>query len=223
MTTDADEANTASAARKAALIAAAAPTLGASLAFAIALVFSASRAYDDEITAMGTWRYAWSFFGLIVCAATAALPAPPARPRGASFTIGNVGRAGFAPGGSVARGHARGGGGRYFGCGPPLRVARGRRRRRRGVARRPNSGARWPQRPTSAPCRSGLRLAPSRCAARPRATIDEQMPRRPNAAVGSSGSRFRHLRVRAAMAPSQLDGEQRPSSASRPRGVARLA
>ena len=84
VTTDADEANTASAARKAALIAAAAPTLGASLAFAIALLFSASRAYDDEITAMGTWRYAWSFFGLIVCAATAALPAPPARPRGAS-------------------------------------------------------------------------------------------------------------------------------------------
>ena len=84
VTTDADEANTASAARKAALIAAAAPTLGASLAFAIALVFSASRAYDDEITAMGTWRYAWSFCRLIVCAATAALPAPPARPRGAS-------------------------------------------------------------------------------------------------------------------------------------------
>ncbi len=84
VTTDADEANTASAARKAALIAAAAPTLGASLAFAIALLFSASRAYDDEITAMGTWRYAWSFFGLIVVAATAALPAPPARPRGAS-------------------------------------------------------------------------------------------------------------------------------------------
>ena len=76
VTTDADEANTASAARKAALIAAAAPTVGASLAFAIALMFSASRAYDDEITAMGTWRYAWSFFGLIVCAATAALPAP---------------------------------------------------------------------------------------------------------------------------------------------------
>ena len=66
-------------------------------------------------------------------------------------------------------------------------------------------------------------MAPSRCVARPRATIDERTPRRPNVEAGSSGSPYRRRRGRAAMDPSQLDGEQRPSCVSRLRGAEPLA
>ena len=75
-----DAANATTAARRGALVAAAAPTLGAALAFAAALGFAATRALD-EVTAARTWRYAWSFFGLLIIVAAAALPAQEAWPR----------------------------------------------------------------------------------------------------------------------------------------------